>query len=53
VLANLESLNAEFIRMGLTMPERVQRLSLAAINRMKSLVEHGTEQQLSGWTEQK
>ena len=38
VLANLESLNAEFIRMNLNQQERLQKLNKAAINQMKSLL---------------
>jgi hypothetical protein len=37
VLANLESLNAEFIRMQLPMSERLIKLNQAAITQMKSL----------------
>jgi len=51
VLANLESLNAEFIRMGLTAQERIKKLNAAAINQIKSLVEHGAVERLAGWTE--
>jgi len=37
VLANLESLNAEFIRMQMPMNERLIKLNLSAITQMKSL----------------
>ncbi|MBP7167949.1 MAG: KilA-N domain-containing protein [Bacteroidia bacterium] len=37
VLANLESLNAEFIRMGLIQKDRLLRLNKTAINQIKSL----------------
>ena len=38
VLANLESLNSEFIRQNLTQEERLLRLNKTAISQMKSLV---------------
>jgi hypothetical protein len=37
VLANIESLNAEFIHMGLPQPERLQRLNEIAIRQMQTL----------------
>lgn len=37
VLANLESLNAEFIKMGLTQSDRLVKLNKTAIRQMKSL----------------
>lgn len=37
VLTNLESLNAEFIRLGLSQKERLVKLNASAINQMKSL----------------
>lgn len=37
VLANLESLNAEFIKMGLSQSERLIKLNQTAISQMKSL----------------
>ena len=37
VLANLESLNAELIRLGWAAPERLQQLNKTAIAQMKSL----------------
>jgi hypothetical protein len=52
VLANLESLNAEFIRMGLSSGDRIQKLNSAAISQMKSLIDNGAVERLNGWTEQ-
>ncbi|MEN6395861.1 MAG: hypothetical protein ABFC78_05185 [Methanoregula sp.] len=37
VLANVESMNAEFIHMGLPQPERLQRLNEIAIRQMRIL----------------
>jgi len=37
VLANLESLNAEFIKMGIQQRERLIKLNLTAISQLKSL----------------
>ncbi|HSW88638.1 MAG TPA: hypothetical protein VLG12_05765 [Candidatus Saccharimonadales bacterium] len=37
-LANLENLNAEFIRSGLPQPERLHKLNESAITQMKSLL---------------
>ena len=37
VLANLESLNAEFIHMGLTQSQRLQKLNESAIRQLRSL----------------
>jgi KilA domain-containing protein len=37
VLANLESINAEFIKMRLTQTERLEKLNLTAISQMQSL----------------
>ncbi len=37
VLANLESLNAEFIKMGVIQPDRLLKLNQTAISQMKSL----------------
>ncbi len=37
-LANLESINAEFIKEGLSKKERLQRLNMVAITQMKSLL---------------
>jgi hypothetical protein len=41
VLANMESINAEFIRMSLTPRERLIRLNQAAITQMQSLLDSG------------
>lgn len=38
VLANLESMNAELIRMGMPQPERLKKLNQMAIRQLKSLV---------------
>lgn len=38
VLANLESLNAEFIRIGLSQGERLKKLNATAIVQLKSLL---------------
>lgn len=40
VLANLESLNAEFIHMGVVQSERLQKLNDIAIRQMRSLTSH-------------
>lgn len=40
VLANLESLNAEFIHMGLAQGERLQKLNEIAIRQLRSLTSH-------------
>lgn len=40
VLANLESLNAEFIHMNLAQSERLQRLNAIAIRQMQTLAAH-------------
>jgi len=40
VLANLESINSEFIRMGSTQSERLLKLNTIAIRQMKSLTEN-------------
>ena len=53
VLANLESLNAELIRMNLNPTERTKRLNEAAIKQMKSLIDNNDVNKLHGWTEQK
>jgi hypothetical protein len=37
VLANMESLNAEFIQMGLSQGDRVQKLNAGAIRQMRTL----------------
>ena len=41
-LANLESLNAEFIRQGLLQSERLQKLNQIAIIQMRSIVKNKT-----------
>lgn len=38
-LANLENLNAHFIREGMNQPERLEKLNLIAIQQMRLLVE--------------
>jgi hypothetical protein len=53
VLANLESLNAELIRMGTSNIERTQSLNEAAIRQMKSLILHGDNTRLNNWSEKK
>lgn len=40
VLANIEAMNAEFIRMGLSQPERLKKLNEIAIAQLKSLTAH-------------
>ena len=46
VLANIESLNAEFIHMGLAQGERLQKLNQAAIRQLQSLTAHLDVRQL-------
>lgn len=46
VLANLESMNAEFIRMGLLQGERLRKLNDIAIQQLKSLVGNPNLKQL-------
>ncbi len=46
VLANIESMNAEFIRMELTQKERLLKLNQIAITQLKSLI--GNQQQALG-----
>jgi hypothetical protein len=46
VLANLESMNAEFIRMGLKQGERLRKLNAIAIQQLKSLVGNPNLKQL-------
>ena len=48
VLANMESINAEFIRMNLSQGERLRRLNETAITQMKALVGRGVEGRLKG-----
>ncbi len=43
VLANLESINAEFIHMGLAQGDRLKRLNAIAIRQMKTLMGAGTK----------
>jgi hypothetical protein len=45
-LANLESLNAEFIKMGLSQKERLLKLNEIAITQMKSLVNNKSVEKL-------
>jgi KilA-N domain. len=52
VLANLESLNAEFIRMEISSAERLKKLNFAAINQMKSLLNNAEIERLQNWSEQ-
>jgi hypothetical protein len=40
VLANLESMNSEFISMGMKQNERLQKLNQIAIRQMKSLAQN-------------
>lgn len=47
-LANLESLNAEYIRQGLPQSERLMRLNEVAIVQMQSLIDHPTVRKLAG-----
>jgi len=47
VLANLESINSEFIRMGLEQRERLVKLNKTAIKQMKSLAENSYLKKLS------
>ncbi|MBE2207845.1 MAG: KilA-N domain-containing protein, partial [Saprospiraceae bacterium] len=47
VLANLESMNAEFIRMGLLQGERLRKLNAIAIQQLKSLVGNSNLKQLT------
>jgi hypothetical protein len=48
VLANLESLNAEFIKMGLPQSERLVKLNQTAISQMKSLAFNNKIKKLKG-----
>lgn len=47
VLANIEAMNAEFIRMGLTQPERLKKLNEIAIMQLRSLISHGGIEKLT------
>lgn len=40
VLANIESMNAEFIRLGISQADRLNRLNEIAIRQLKSLINH-------------
>ena len=40
ILANIEAMNAEFIRMGLPQTERLKKLNEIAIRQLKSLSNH-------------
>lgn len=46
VLANLESLNAEFIKMGLSQNKRLLQLNQTAISQLKSLLKNNYSKQL-------
>jgi hypothetical protein len=46
VLANLESLNAEFIKLGLPQQERLVKLNQTAISQMQSLMQNATMRRL-------
>lgn len=50
VLANLESMNAEFIRMSLSQAERLERLNQIAITQLKSLLNNQHLKKLIGNT---
>lgn len=47
VLANLESINAEFIRMEIPQPERLRKLNITAITQLKSLLGNASLKKLS------
>jgi hypothetical protein len=47
VLANMESVNAEFIRMGMAQGERLKKLNETAITQMRSLVGRDVEKRLN------
>ena len=46
VMANMEGINAELIRMGLTQGERLKRLNEIAILQMKALVKSNAPKRL-------
>ena len=48
VLANMESINAEFIRMNISQGERLRKLNETAIVQMKALVGRGVERRVRG-----
>ena len=47
VLANIESMNAEFIRMGLSQADRLKKLNAIAISQLQSLLTHSSVKKLS------
>ncbi|MDD5319142.1 MAG: KilA-N domain-containing protein [Methylococcales bacterium] len=47
VLANIESMNTEFIRMGLSQSERLKKLNAIAISQLQSLVGHASIKKLT------
>jgi hypothetical protein len=47
ILANMEAMNAEFIRMGLPQPERLKKLNGIAITQLKSLTNHVSVRKLT------
>lgn len=47
VLANIESMNAEFIRMGLSQADRLKKLNAIAISQLQSLLAHSSVKKLS------
>jgi len=50
VLANIESMNAEFIRMGLPQPERLRKLNQIAITQLQSLTDNANIRKLNQGT---
>jgi KilA-N domain len=46
VLANLESLNAEFVKMALPQPDRLQKLNATAITQLKAILQNPITQKL-------
>ncbi|NOQ33245.1 MAG: KilA-N domain-containing protein [Methanosarcinales archaeon] len=50
VLANIESMNAEFIRMGLPQPERLRKLNQIAITQLQSLTGNANIRKLNQGT---
>ncbi len=49
VLANIEAMNAEFIRMDLPQSERLKKLNEIAITQLKSLINHSGIVKLTDW----
>jgi hypothetical protein len=47
VLANIESMNAEFIRMGLPQGERLKKRNVIAISQLQSLIGHASIKKLT------